>query len=314
MGSGSVSLSHGIVPPARQRGRTDKARRDAGHRRCIDIALDNHPTIMGAQGNLDASRSRVNQARSGYYPQLGASSSYSRVHPGGSSSSWSGSSHYDQYNDSLNLKGTILDFGKTSAGVDVKSLDADASRADLQDATSRIVLGVKQAYYGILQAKQSLEANAEEVVLYQKHLDQARRFYEVGIRPKIDVTKAEVDLTQARLNLLKAENGLRIAKITLNNAMGLPHATEYEVENTAVLQDYAIDLETALKRGYDARPDLASAAAKREAALRSVDLARSGHYPVLSGNAGYGWSGQDYPLDKEWTLGPRWMFHCSVVF
>lgn len=271
--------------------------------RCIDIALDNHPTVMAAQGSLNASRSRVTQARSGYYPQLGASSSYSRVYPGGSSTSWSGSSHYDQYQDSLNLKGTILDFGKTSASVDVQALNADASRADLEDATSRIVLGVKQAYYGILQAKQSLEANAEEVVQFQRHLDQARRFYEVGIRPKIDVTRAEVDLTQARLNLLKAENGLRIAKITLNNAMGLPDAPGYEVENTAVFQDYSIDLETALKRGYDARPDLASAAAKREAAQRSIDLARSGHYPVLSGNAGYGWSGQDYPLNREWTLG-----------
>jgi outer membrane protein TolC len=187
--------------------------------------------------------------------------------------------------------------------VDVQALGADAARADLENTSSQIILGVKQAYYGILQARQSRDAYAEEVVQFQQHLDQAKRFYEVGTKPKIDVTNAEVDLSQAKLNLLKAENGLRIARITLNNAMGMPEAPSYEVKDTAGYQEYPIDLETALKRGYEARPDLASAKANREAAERSIDLAQTGYYPVLSGNAAYGWSGLNYPLNKEWTLG-----------
>jgi outer membrane protein TolC len=140
-------------------------------------------------------------------------------------------------------------------------------------------------------------------VQFRQHLDQARRFYEVGTKPKIDVTKAEVDLSQAKLNLLKADNALRIARITLNNAMGVPDAPGYDVKDSMAYQDYPIDLATALKRGYDARPDLASATAKREAAERSIDLARAGYYPVLSGNAAYGWTGQDFPMDKQWTVG-----------
>ena len=277
--------------------------------RCIAIALKNHPTIKGAAGGLKASESKISQAQSGYYPQADLSNGYSRFHPSGSSGNLgSGKSSYDQYQSSFNLNQTLFDFGKTSASVDVQALDADASRADLENTTSQIVLGVKQAYYGVLQAKQSQEANAEELVQYQQHLDQARRFYEVGIKPKIDVTKAEVDLSQARLNLLKAQNGLRIAKITLNNAIGLPDAPGYEVQSITSYQDYAIELETALMRGYEARPDLASASAKREAAQRSIDLAQTGYYPVLSGNAGYGWTGQDFPLDKQWIVGANLNF------
>ena len=272
--------------------------------RCIAIALKNHPTILGAAGSLKASQSRVKEARSNYYPQVGASSAYSRNYvQGGTSAAAPGNSYYNEYQDSLNLNQTLIDFGKTSAQVDVQSFGADAARADLDNTVSQIVLGVKQAYYGNLQAKQSREANAEAVAQYEQHLDQAKRFYEVGIKPKIDVTNAEVDLSQARLTLLKAENGLRIAKITLNNAMGTPDAPGYEVQDSTAYQDYPIDLETALKRGYDARPDLVSATAKREAAQRSIDLARTGYYPVLSGNAGYGWSGLDYPLEKGWTVG-----------
>ena len=272
--------------------------------RCITIALKNHPTVLGAAGSLKASQSRVNEARANYYPQVGASSAYSRNYAqGGTSAAAPGSSYYNEYQDSLNLNQTLIDFGKTSAQVDVQALGADAARADLDNTLSQIILGVKQAYYGILQAGQSRDAYAETVVQFQQHLDQAKRFYEVGTKPKIDVTNAEVDLSQAKLNLLKAENGVRIARITLNNAMGMPEAPGYEVKDTAGYQDYPIDLETALKRGYEARPDLASAKAKREAAERSIDLAQTGYYPVLSGNAAYGWGGLNYPLDKEWTVG-----------
>ena len=272
--------------------------------RCIAIALKNHPSIKGASAGLKASESRVSQARSGYYPQADLSSGYSRVHPSGSSGNLgSGKSSYDQYQSSFNLKGTLIDFGKTSSQVDVQSLGADAARADLDNTVSQIVLGVKQAYYSILQSMQSRDAYAQEVVQFRQHLDQARRFYEVGTKPKIDVTKAEVDLSQAKLNLLKADNALRIARITLNNAMGVPDAPGYDVKDSMAYQDYPIDLATALKRGYDARPDLASATAKREAAERSIDLARAGYYPVLSGNAAYGWTGQDFPMDKQWTVG-----------
>ena len=272
---------------------------------CIAIALKMHPNVLGAAGSVMASQSKVSQARSNYFPQISWSATYDRTHPAGITSlpGGKGDSYYDEYKTQVSLSQTLYDFGKTSTQVKVQALSANASQADLENVTSQIIFDVKQAYYGILQSKQSRDAYAEGVVQYQQHLDQAKSFYEVGIKPKFDVTKAEVDLSQARLNLLKAENGLRIAKITLNNAMGVPKAPSYEVQDTTTYQDYPIVLETALKRGYDARPDLASASAKREAAQRSVDLARTGYYPVLSGNAGYGWSGQAYPLDKEWTVG-----------
>ena len=293
-----------LVPLVARAGEEIKQGETLDLSRCIAIALKNHPAIKGAAGSLKASQSKVSQAKANYYPQVNASSTYNRNYtPGSSAAALSGSSYYNEYQDSLNLNQTLIDFGKTSAQVDVQSLGADAARADLENTESQIILGVKQAYYGILQSTQSRDAYGQTVVQFQQHLDQARRFYEVGTKPKIDVTNAEVDLSQAKLNLLKADNALRIARITLNNAMGVPDAPAYEVKDGTTYQDYPIDLATALKRGYDARPDLVSATAKREASERSIDLARTGYYPVLSGNAGYGWTGQDFPLDKQWTIG-----------
>jgi outer membrane protein TolC len=269
--------------------------------RCVDIALKNHPSVLGAAGTYGASRSRIGEARAPYWPQVSAGGSYSRNRA--PSSSLGTDATYNRYQGTVDVNQTLLDFGKTSAQVDVQKWGAEASREDLRDVTNRIVFGVKQAYYTLIQTKRSREAQAEAVKQFQLHLEQAKRFYSVGVRAKIDVTNAEVNLGQARLDLINAENAFQVARVTLNNAMGLPGAPEYEIEESPAFKDYPIDLDTALARGYENRPDLQAADARTQAAQRSIDVAQKGYYPVLSGNAQYGWSGQDTPLEKGWTLG-----------
>jgi outer membrane protein len=58
-----------------------------------------------------------------------------------------------------------------------------------------------------------------------------------------------------------------------------------------------------LQKAYSQRPDLLSVQSRREASKQSVDLAGKDYYPTLSGNAGYGWSGSDSPLDEGWSVG-----------
>ena len=277
---------------------------------CIAIALKMHPNVLGAAGSVMASQSKVSQARSNYFPQISWSTTYDRTHPAGITSlpGGGGDSYYDEYKTQVSLSQTLYDFGKTSTQVKVQALGADSSQADLDTITSQVIFGVKLAYYGVLQAKQSRTANVETVGQFEQRLASAKKFFEVGIKPKFDVTKAEVDLSQAKLNLLKAENALTIARITLNNAMGVPEAPVFDILDTTTLQSYAVNLEEVLAKGYERRSDLQSARAKREAAQRSIDLARKGYYPILSGNAGYGGSGQDFPLEKEWSLGATLTF------
>ncbi len=268
---------------------------------CIAVALKRHPALHSAEGGLKASQSRVNEAKSSYYPQISASSAINRDHsadlpkkPGAT---------YNQYQTAVDLNQTLLDFGKTSTQVKMQSQNYQASQFDLQDVIRLVIFNVKQAYYGIFQSNQNRDAFAEEVKQFQLHLDQAKKFYEVGLKAKIDITTAEVNLGQAKLNLLSAENTIRLARIALNNAMGLSDAFSFDIQEPPGFQDYPITLEAALDRGYANRPDLQSAMAKSEAVKSTVDLAYKNYYPVLSGNAEYGWMGQDSPLKPEWSVG-----------
>ena len=267
--------------------------------RCIAIALSRHPGIQAAAGTLRAGDSRIGQARSGYYPQLNGSAGYSRMDP------TSTGQVYDSYSSSVSLSQNLYDFGKTSTQVKIQELNRDSSRSDLDNVRTQVSFGVKQAYFGLLQAGRNRDVSREVVGQFQQHLDQASAFFEVGTKPKFDVTKAEVDLSNAKLNLIKTENAFRLARVALNNAMGLPEAPDYEVADQLSFQRVEIDLDETIRKAYDRRPDLKAIAVKKQSLEQGIELARKGYYPSVTGNAGYGWGGGSFPLDQGWSVGAQ---------
>jgi outer membrane protein len=295
---GSLLPAAGAVEPIRKGETLDL-------KSCIAIALSRHPGIQAAAGTLRAGDSRIGQARSAYYPQLNGSAGYSRTDPTSASVSASAGQIYDSYSSSVSLSQNLYDFGRTSTQVKIQELNRDSSRSELDDVRTQVSFGVKQAYFGLLRAGRNRDVSREVVGQFQQHLDQARAFFEVGTKPKFDVTKAEVDLSNAKLNLIKAENAFRLARVALNNAMGLPEAPDYEVADQLSFQRKEIDLEETIRKAYDRRPDLKAIAVKRQSLEQSIELARKGYYPSLSGNAGYGWGGGSFPLDQGWSYGAQ---------
>lgn len=270
--------------------------------RCLAIARQRHPAILAATASLKASDSKVGQARAGYYPQLNASTGYSRSDP---VSSFRGGAT-DNYSATLSLNQNLYDFGKTSLQVAIQELGRDSSRLAVENVIAQVLFGVKQAYFGLLQADRNRQASRETVRQFEQHLERAKAFFAVGTKPKFDVTKAEVDLSAARLNLLKAENAYRLAAVALNNAMGLPEAAEYRIAEEPPPPPLAdLSLEEAIRRAYERRPDLRSLGLRRKALSEAIELARLGYYPLLSGSAGYGWGGDGFPLDRGWSVGAQ---------
>lgn len=267
---------------------------------CVDIALKNHPAINAAAGTIRQSESKIGQARAGYYPQINIQSDYSRI---GQAPTSLRSDPYNYYSNSLNLNQTLFDFGKTSSSVDIQILTKQSAEADFQNTAASLVLGVKEAYYSFLKAKMSEIVAKETVNQFQQHFDVAETFFETGKSSKIDVTSAEVNLSNARIQLISVQNALHIARVTLNKAMGLISAPEYDVEEQFYLEKISISFETALAQAYENRPDLLSTGLKKEALEKGIDLNKKGYLPVLSGNAAYGYAGDDTSMDKSWNVG-----------
>ncbi|PKN66433.1 MAG: TolC family protein [Deltaproteobacteria bacterium HGW-Deltaproteobacteria-12] len=268
---------------------------------CIDIALQRHPYLNAASGSVRVLESKIGQARANYYPQLTFQSSYQRIGP--AASSLLRSDPYNSYSNTLNLSQNIFDFGKTATQVEIQSLGKESSLADLQDVRGLVIFNVKQFYFGFLQGKMSRDVARETANQFQQHYERSKVFFETGKSSKIDVTSAEVNLSNARINLLKAENALRIAKVNLNNAMGMTNAPDYEITDELTYRPDEIFLEDALQNAYKNRPDLLSLNKKKEGLEKTIALNKKGYLPVLSGNAAYGYTGDDLSMEKAWNVG-----------
>jgi outer membrane protein TolC len=274
-------------------------------RSCINTALQNHPSIKAARSTVEMSRSRIGQAQANYYPQVDFASSYDRLNPAtGPGGNIIGTGAYDDYRNTFKASQNIYDFGRTSSQVSIQQYNTESSKSDLQDVAGQVTFNVQQAYYALLQADRNRVVALATVKQFEEHLAQAKGFYDVGTRARFDVTKAEVDLSNARLNLIRAENSVRLARVSLNNAMGVPNAPVYSIEDNLSYQPYLLTLDEALKRAYQDRPDLKSIVARKEAVEKSISYARSGYLPYLTGNANYGWTGDHFnDQHSGWDVG-----------
>ena len=210
---------------------------------------------------------------------------------------------YDSYSGRLSLNQNIYAFGKYSTRVEVQQLNLDASTYDLETVIQQVAYNVKESYYGLLQAQRNRDIADESVRQYELRLEQARGFFEFGTRSKYDVTKAEVDLSNARLDQITAQNAIKTAVSKLNNAMGLDEEPSYKIKDTLSFEKYDVTAEEAMTRAMENRPDLKSLATEIRAAESSVELSRKNYYPVASGTAAYTWNGTMFPLDPSWNVG-----------
>lgn len=281
--------------------------------RAIQVGLKRHPNVLAGQGAVFVNEAKKGQAEAGYWPTLEANAGYTRQRAGtistgettvGIGSMVQTSHSFEQYSTGATARQTLYDFGKTRTNVSIQKQNIDASKADLENTEEQIILNVKQAYYNLLRAKRNRAVAEETVNQFKQHLEQAKAFYEVGTKPKFDVTKAEVDLSNARLNLIKADNAVRLSIVSLNNAMGLPEAPEYAIEDNLFFAKYVVGLEDAVKKAYDSRPELKALTARRIAAEKAVYAAKTGYFPILTGNANWSWAGRRFDTnDGSWSAG-----------
>jgi TolC family type I secretion outer membrane protein len=267
---------------------------------CIELTLKRNPSLTAAESAMNAAGSRVGQAQSAYYPQVNLAGNYSKFSPYTDPAN----ATQDLYQGTATVTQNIFDFGKTPSQVRIQRFGHEASREDRRTVYGQVVFNVKQAYYTLLQAGKNLDVTVETLKLNQEQLDQARGFFDAGVKSKYDVTTAEVNLSNARLARIRAENAVRIARVTLKNVMGSPDLPDFSIVDTLAFQKYPVTFDDAIQRAYANRPDLRSTLAKKEASKESISLARSGYYPTLSGNASITRADSDFPPEKSgWSAG-----------
>jgi outer membrane protein len=285
---------------------------------CLEMAMASHPDLKNADAQVRAARAVVGQAMSAYYPQVNFTSTYTRsggpdssavVRTGTQGIGGTGvtttvvSSVGTNWNDSLSLQQYITDFGRTPDQVTANQESYTATLFGFVATKNNIINSVKRAYYNCIAAQELLKVRQENVANLETHLKQSQAFYNVGRRAKIEVTKSEVDLANARIQMIQANNAYKVSRVALINAMGIDENINFELARNLTLPEIALSIDDVLKISSLNRPELLQSDAQVRAQKASLAAAVADFYPTITGNAQYNWRGSDYPLDRYWQLG-----------
>jgi len=277
-------------------------------------ALRNQPALVQARGLTEASEGRVEQARSGYLPQVTLSVPYTRITnnpaplPGVPTAnnrpySWA---TFNYMNANLSVSQLIYDFGQTGSRWSAAESSRDAARLSEQSTTAQVLLGVRRAYFQARAQRDLVDVAAETVANQQKHLHQIEAFVTTGIRPQIDLAQARTAVANANVQLVAAQNNYAVSMAQLNQAIGLPADTTYSLADSDLPPIAGEDSSSSalVSQALTARPELAVLARQREAQEETVRSARGGYGPALSANGNVSARGQPIlNLGVNWAVG-----------
>ncbi len=279
----------------------------------IRLAQQNAPATVQARGAIQTSSLSVKQAYTAFLPTVNLSAGTS--HQSGDRFDTQGNlvpftGNPSSYSTGMNASLQLFDGGRRF--FDIKKTKADEDAADAGEITQRyqVALQVKQQYYNILAARESESAANAQIALADQELRAATLRLRAGVATTSDSLRSVIQLGNARLALLTAQNNLGLANATLTRLVASPRpvtATPSDTLDQQVVIPSLAELEPLVQKApaiEQANAELASA----KAASRS---AKTAYLPTVNMNFSRSGSG----LDPRFGLGDkRYAYSQSLNF
>lgn len=311
-GATLASLALGGLPAAAQ-SRAEERSTPLTLETALRIALDANPQQRAEREGVRAATATIGEARAAYYPEVDASAGYSRwerhaflpdavARPGlplsiGPTDDWFAG---------LSARFALYDGGSRAASLRRASARRDLAEADRARARQDLALDVHRAYYGLLAAREALDAATHDAERAADHVRLAQERRAAGAVPGADVARAQVAVSEARLRVATAEHQLRVAAGRLNTTMGLSADTLVVIAAPQEPMGPPPDapVADAIERALAQRPDLAAAQHRITAAQAGVDVAQTAFRPRVVSEGRWGWRDQSWwPTDRDWSVG-----------
>ncbi len=286
---------------------------------CIKLAITHHPSIMSAISNAEIYKTQIGQAWANYFPTLSAGTSYSRndtlMTMGGGAFAGMMNRKYDLfYVPTLSADMLLFDFGKTKANADMAKRTYESSRYDAETSIEMVIYNVKVAYYNVLFAEEQKLVYEDTVKDFELQLKQAKAYYEIGKKAKIDVTTAQYNLGNAKVNFIKAKNTHELAAAQLANAVGIPELENVVLKSKLNTKVYNVEFDNLLSTAEASRPSLLSAKKRMDAAEMNVRSAKRAFAPDISAFASYNRGGRQIDSDDGYQFGVQLNYTALNLF
>jgi len=291
----------------------------------LKIGIENSEELHSSNARVVSAEARIGEVNADRLPSLTFNASYTRlseidpftINAGPLGSFEISSSIPDNYNLQLSLKQPVFTGFRLSSSSRMAEYNFNAAKEEFTGDEHQLILDIKSAYWGLFKANKIKEVVDENVQQVNAHLTDVKNMFEEGLVTRNDMLKVEVQLAEAKLRQIDADNAVRLSKINLNSIVGLPvNADVQTVDNIELQMQPVKNFEQLLETAYDKRPELRAMDYRVKASETGITAAQSGWYPqlYLFGNYNYARPNQRiFPVQDKfkdtWDVGVQLSFN-----
>jgi outer membrane protein len=249
------------------------------------MALNNHPQVLGAQNEAAYFGQQVIESRAPYFPSVDAdftgsqsSNSLARIGAG----ALSASRLFNRFGQGIVFSQLITDSGRTKNLVASSQLRAQASSQNYQATRFDVLLEVNRAYFAVLHAQGVVRVATATVAARQLLSDQVTTLANNNLRSQLDVSFADVNVSEAKLLLLRAQDAVQSSLADLTRAIGADQPANYQLVDEPLPQGPPGTPDPLVMEALNNRPEIGSYRSARDAAARFADAEKDLVRPSVS--------------------------------
>jgi outer membrane protein len=267
----------------------------------FEDALKNDPVIRQADANRLAARESRPQAWSALLPQLNGTASVTRDNNVGTQPFFFGTGIVPDSVSAdtttrawgLNLRQNVFSW---SNWMTLKAASSQVAQAEAtyQAAEQQLILRVAQAYFNVLTADDTLEADQAALEAISRQLDQATTRFDVGLIAITDVEDAKAARDTAAATVIADKRTLATSEYQLQEITGEKYdRLSKPGADMPLLNPEPADESRWVNISLEQNPTLVSSRLAADIARDNVRVAVGGHLPTLDIVAGRSYQKQD---------------------
>jgi len=247
-------------------------------------AVQNHPLIRAGQYAALAAGESVREIKSAYFPTVMGSFTGAQAQDGTriAAGALNNPTILDRFAYGFSASQMLTDFGRTSNLSASASLHADSEQQRVADRTAGVLLDADRAYFGVLRAQAVARVAEQTVTARQLAVDQVTALTASGLKSALDLSFAQVNLSEAQLLLVQARNDVQASYAMLSAALGATRPATYELSDEALPGPPPGAVEPLIAQALHDRPDVAGERLNQESRLKFAAAERALWFPTVS--------------------------------
>jgi outer membrane protein len=165
---------------------------------------------------------------------------------------------------------------------DIAKLGLDAAKIKENLKRQDIILDAKNAYFQMLQTQKFHNIAKETVIQIRAQKDVAENFYQVGMTPLNDLLQAQVELANAKQELIAARNNMDNAESNFNTLLRRPIDTPVVLKDILDYSPFRETLDYCYREAEKNRLEIKISDLEIETAKKELQLAQKDYYPSVN--------------------------------